>query len=61
MIVATTRSRYGGQLDCGHVAERGDPIFKLDVGDRGRQTSQGNGQGSWVCQMCAGSVDTEPA
>jgi len=57
-IVATTRSRYGGRLDCGHTAVRGQLIYKLDSGDRGHQTSGGNGLGSWVCAGCA--AGTEP-
>jgi hypothetical protein len=61
MIVASTRSRYGGRLDCGHQARRGDPIYKVDTGDRGRQTSQGNGRGAWICQTCAAGAENQPA
>jgi len=61
MIVATTRSRYGGPLDCGHQAKRGDTIHKIDTGDRGRQTSHGNGRGAWVCTSCAAGADNQPA
>jgi hypothetical protein len=61
MIVASARSKWGGPLDCGHLASRGELIFKLDVGDRGRQTSQGNGRGAWICQACAAGADDQPA
>jgi hypothetical protein len=59
VIVARTRSRFGGRLDCGHEARRGDLIFKADVGDRGRQTSGKNGRGAWLCAACAAGIDNE--
>jgi hypothetical protein len=61
VIVARTRSRHGGTLDCGHRAQPGEPIFKVDTGDRGGTTSAGNGLGAWVCQRCATAADHEPA
>jgi hypothetical protein len=57
VIVARTRSRFGGRLDCGHQADRGDVIFKVDTGDRGGTTTAGNGLGSWVCASCAAGAD----
>lgn len=56
-VVASSRSRHGGRLDCGHRARPGDLIVKVDVGDRGRQTSAGNGLGSWWCPDCAADLD----
>ena len=53
MIVATARSKRGGRLSCGHVAQPGDVIHKIDTGERGASTSQGQGPGSWVCDQCA--------
>lgn len=61
MIVATAKARRGGLLDCGCVAQRGDPIYKVDLGDRGPQTSHGNGQGRWCCAECATAADDQPA
>lgn len=57
MIVATTRSRRGGHLDCGHRAGPGEPIFKVDTGDRGGTTAAGNGLGGWVCATCAAAAE----
>ena len=56
-IVATAASRRGGRLDCGHQAKPGDPIYKLDSGDRGGSTSEGQGLGAWVCSACAARSD----
>lgn len=56
-VVARSRSRHGGRLDCGHRARPGDLIVKVDTGDRGHQTSAGNGQGAWVCEPCAAQLD----
>ncbi len=61
VVVATARSKHGGRLSCGHTAGRGDPIFKVDTGDRGKQTSQGNGLGAWVCVLCVVAGDNQPA
>jgi hypothetical protein len=55
-VVATTLSKHGGRLACGHVAEAGDRIYKLDIGDQG-STAYGNGRGAWVCQACAAGLD----
>jgi hypothetical protein len=52
-IVATTLSKHGGRLDCGHRAEAGELIFKIDLGERGGSTSAGHGLGAWVCQACS--------
>jgi hypothetical protein len=60
VVVAATRSRHGGRLGCGHMAKRGEPIYKVDTGDRGRQTSGGNGRGAWICARCVMGVDTDP-
>jgi hypothetical protein len=56
-IVATTTSRRGGRLDCGHRAKPGDVIHKIDTGERGGTTKGGHGLGAWVCQACAAQVD----
>jgi hypothetical protein len=61
MIVAQARSRFGGKLDCGHQAARGELIFKVDTGDRGGTTTHGNGLGGWVCSSCATAVEPDPA
>jgi hypothetical protein len=53
IVAAVTTSRRGGRLDCGHVARPGELIHKLDTGERGHQTAQGNGPGAWVCAACA--------
>jgi hypothetical protein len=55
-IVATGRSKRGGQLDCGHHARPGDVIFKVDTGRRGGSTTQANGLGAWVCADCTQST-----
>jgi hypothetical protein len=60
VIVATTLSKHGGRLDCGHVAEAGDLIFKIDLGERGGSTTQGHGLGSWVCEPCSQEDDNSP-
>jgi hypothetical protein len=60
-IVATATSRRGGLLDCGHRARPGDLIHKIDVGDRGSQTSYGNGRGGWICSRCAAQLDPDAA
>jgi hypothetical protein len=52
-IVAVTRSKLGGLLDCGHWVGPGDRIVKVDVGLRGRQTTAKNGRGEWRCEFCA--------
>jgi predicted DNA-binding transcriptional regulator AlpA len=52
-IVAVTRSKRGGLLDCGHRIPPGGQIFKVDDGSRGPQTSHGNGRGAWICARCA--------
>jgi hypothetical protein len=52
-VVATAQSRQGGLLDCGHTARAGESIFKVDNGDRGGTTPNGNGLGGWVCLPCA--------
>ena len=60
-IVATTLSKAGGRLDCGHQAEAGERIFKLDTGERGGTTRHGQGLGAWVCGPCSeGPLDAEP-
>jgi hypothetical protein len=56
-VVAIAHSKQGGRLDCGHQAKAGQQIFKLDLGERGGQTSQGNGRGAWVCAVCAAQAD----
>jgi hypothetical protein len=58
VIIATTLSRAGGQLDCGHVAEAGELIFKLDTGERGGTTRHGHGLGAWVCESCSEDPET---
>lgn len=60
MIVASTSSKRGGLLDCGHQAQRGEVIYKLDTGDRGGTTAAGNGLGGWVCASCATTSDDQP-
>ena len=35
------------------ASTRAEPIFKIDIGDRGRQTAGGNGKGEWWCEACA--------
>jgi hypothetical protein len=52
-VVASTLSKSGGRLDCGHVAEAGERIYKLDLGERGGSTPQGHGLGAWVCEGCS--------
>jgi hypothetical protein len=52
-IVATTLSKRGGRLDCGHQAEAGELIFKVDTGERGGSTRSGQGLGAWVCEACS--------
>jgi hypothetical protein len=56
-IVASTLSRTGGRLDCGHVAEAGERIFKLDTGERGGSTQYGQGLGAWVCEACSETAE----
>jgi hypothetical protein len=56
-VIAATTSRRGGRLDCGHRARPGQQIFKIDTGERGGQTSAGNGLGQWVCATCAAAAD----
>lgn len=51
-IVATAHSRRGGTLDCGHQAQPGQLIYKVDTGERGGQTSHRNGLGAWICAVC---------
>jgi hypothetical protein len=60
MIVAATRSRFGGQLNCGHIAARGELIFKITTRDKGT-TSAGNGRGAWICTQCAAGAEGESA
>jgi hypothetical protein len=60
IVVARTRSRFGGRLDCGHQAQQGQIIYKVDVGLRGQQTTGKNGQGEWWCAECAVPAD-QPA
>ena len=52
-VVATAQSRRGGKLDCGHIARPGENIFKVDTGERGSHTQDGNGLGGWICMPCA--------
>jgi hypothetical protein len=56
MVVASTTSKRGGRLSCGHVARAGDMIHKVDKGDRGGTTSGGNGYGEWMCPTCAAAA-----
>jgi hypothetical protein len=58
-VVATTLSKFGGRLECGHSAEAGERIFKIDTGERGGSTQQGQGLGAWVCEAC--SEDDTPS
>jgi hypothetical protein len=58
-VVARSTSRHGGRLDCGHRCQPGDPIVKVDLGDRGHQTSGHNGRGSWLCVVCAADVEDD--
>jgi hypothetical protein len=53
IVVATTLSKHGGRLDCGHTADAGERIFKIDTGERGGSTQQGHGLGAWVCEVCS--------
>lgn len=55
VIVARTRSRRGGKLDCGHRVSPGGDIAKVDVGERGTQTQWRNGRGVWLCAACVAS------
>jgi hypothetical protein len=57
-VVAVTTSRRGGRLDCGHRARPGQTICKVDLGERGGTTSEGNGRGAWFCEPCALGDDT---
>jgi hypothetical protein len=59
-IVAHARARSRGwcQLN-GCRIDKGDPIVKVDVGRRGRQTAGGQGQGEWWCLDCALAHATE--
>ena len=52
-VIATARSKRGARLHCGHVAEAGDRIFKIDTGERGGSTHYGQRYGAWVCQRCS--------
>jgi hypothetical protein len=52
-VIATALSRSGGRLHCGHIAEAGDRIFKIDTGERGGSTQQGQGYGAWICGPCS--------
>ena len=61
MIVATATARRAGLLDCGCIAAAGQQIVKVDVGDRGSQTTYGNGRGRWCCSDCAAAVEPDPA
>ena len=57
-IVATAVSRHGGTCPgCDERIAAGEMIFKVDTGDRGGQTSYGNGLGAWVCAGCATEAD----
>ncbi len=61
MIVATSRSRYGGKCqDVNHEGRKiakGDPIYK--VGTQGKSTPQGQGPGYWVCEPCSNNHDND--
>ncbi len=55
MIVARSRSRYGGKCQGddheGPLIRKGDPIFKVPT--EGNTTAQGQGPGFWVCEVCS--------
>ena len=52
-VVASSRAAHVGYCQhCDGRIGQGDPIFKVDLGDRGRQTAGGNGRGSWWCSPC---------
>ena len=55
MIVANSRSKYGGKCQAPRhkgpqLIAPGDPIFKVGTG--GKTTPQGQGPGFWICQVC---------
>lgn len=53
-IVASSTTRHGGWCArCECPIRPGEPIHKLDVGERGYTTTGGNGAGMWVCGACA--------
>ena len=53
-IVANSRAVHRGFCQhCDRRIDRAEPIFKIDIGDRGRQTAGGNGKGEWWCEACA--------
>ena len=61
VVVATARSKHGGNLSCGHTAETGRPHSQDLNGHRDKQTSQGNGLGAWVCVLCVSAGDNQPS
>jgi hypothetical protein len=61
MIVAHTRSKYGGKCRSpnheGGLIKAGDPIYK--IGTTGETTRAGQGPGIWVCAVCAPAYEND--
>lgn len=52
--VATVTAKFRGRCGkCKRTIPRGQQTVKMDVGERGKQTSGGNGRGQWWCVPCA--------
>lgn len=61
VVVAQAVSKGGKCASCGRHIRRGDPVYKIDTGERGGTTSGGNGYGAWLGECCLPDVDAEPA